>query len=37
VEALGIPHHGKLNKHTVDSILDDLERDLDYLEGVDYE
>ena len=31
---LSIPHHGKISKHTVDSILGDLERDLDYLEEV---
>jgi hypothetical protein len=32
---LSIPHHDRLNKHTVDNILDDLERDLDYLEEVE--
>ena len=34
---LSIPHHGKISKHTVDSMLDDLERDLDYLEEVENE
>ncbi len=29
---LSIPHHGKLSKYTVDDILDDLERDVGYLE-----
>ena len=34
---LSIPQHGQLSKYTVDDILDDLERDVDYLEEVENE
>ena len=31
---LTIPHHTKMSKYTVESILDQLEEDLDYLEEI---